>query len=338
MKWNNRFDKGVLLLVFATNYASAQEFKDWAVECDNTRHCEAVGYQAEEATAPVALWLARDAGVSTRITMRLRAEREDETAVRRLSITLAGKTLKDIEPETDLSDAQVDMLLPRLLDASQAEVTDGSMHWTLSLAGVKAALLKMDDVQGRIGTASAIVRKGNKPDTAVPAALPVPTVKLARLPAPNAADDGLASAILKEAGSAGAADCNVGSADSSPPDIAVTRLSNRRVLVLQECSRGAYQNSYRAWTANLSPPHKPQGVKFPTAAGEPTEDVGNADFQDGIMHSYFKGRGIGDCMESLDWAWTDQGFVLIDGLSAPLCRGMAEGGFPLRTWTAKVVK
>jgi hypothetical protein len=35
-------------------------------------------------------------------------------------------------------------------------------------------LLKMDEYQGRLGTAGALVRKGAKREDAVPAALPLP--------------------------------------------------------------------------------------------------------------------------------------------------------------------
>jgi hypothetical protein len=53
--------------------ASAQRFSygDWAVSCDNTRHCEAVGYQREDAELPVTMWLARDAGGNAPVTVRI---------------------------------------------------------------------------------------------------------------------------------------------------------------------------------------------------------------------------------------------------------------------------
>ncbi|RYD40495.1 MAG: DUF1176 domain-containing protein, partial [Verrucomicrobiaceae bacterium] len=47
-------------------------------------------------------------------------------------------------------------------------------HWTLSLSGLNAVLLKMDEAQDRIGTPGALVRRGNKPESSVLAPVPPP--------------------------------------------------------------------------------------------------------------------------------------------------------------------
>ena len=48
------------------NAAVQFEHKDWALQCDNTRTCRAVGYQAEAGDSePVSVLLTREAGPDT---------------------------------------------------------------------------------------------------------------------------------------------------------------------------------------------------------------------------------------------------------------------------------
>ncbi|HEX7686231.1 MAG TPA: DUF1176 domain-containing protein, partial [Burkholderiaceae bacterium] len=57
----------------AADPPAADVFKDWIVGCDNTRHCEAVGYEAEDAAQDgvVALWIGRDAGPGAPVRARI---------------------------------------------------------------------------------------------------------------------------------------------------------------------------------------------------------------------------------------------------------------------------
>ncbi|WP_175724569.1 DUF1176 domain-containing protein, partial [Burkholderia ambifaria] len=55
----------------------------------------------------------------------------------------------------------------------------------VSLSGLNAALLLIDDTQGRIGTVTALLRKGTRPASSVPAA---PALPPAPVPAPRVAD------------------------------------------------------------------------------------------------------------------------------------------------------
>ena len=66
----------VLSLFAASATVQAQQqfaFKDWVVGCDNTRHCDAVGYQAEEQEPAVSLWLGRDGGGNAPLQAKLSA-------------------------------------------------------------------------------------------------------------------------------------------------------------------------------------------------------------------------------------------------------------------------
>jgi hypothetical protein len=159
----------ILSLFAASATVLAQQqfaFKDWVLGCDNTRHCDAVGYQAEEQEPAVSLWLGRDGGGNAPLQAKLSAISGDDTGL--LTIHAGDVTLSGIKEE--LTAAQIARLLAAMKKAETAQVSDGKHQWLLSLAGLNAALLKIDDLQGRIGTVTALARAGNKPASAVPPA------------------------------------------------------------------------------------------------------------------------------------------------------------------------
>lgn len=153
----------LLLMMLALAGASTAEAvrfgaKDWEVACDNTRRCEAVGYQTDESgSAPVALWLGRDAGAGAALEAKLSVVTEDDKDAGPLTIVV-GK---------------------------------------LSLAGLKAALLKMDDQQGRVGTTTALVKPGTRAASTVLPPLPAPTVRALAMPPAQKGDERLLAAIAK---------------------------------------------------------------------------------------------------------------------------------------------
>jgi hypothetical protein len=338
-RWPRRCAGIVATLLPALCVARVDIFQDWAVACDNTRHCEATGFQRDEDfDFPVSLWLARDAGPATPTHARLTVIAPNGTDPKSVSIRVGSLLVPGVPTGDDAPESEdLARLLPALLDAATAEITDGVSTWTLSLAGIKAALLKIDETQGRVGTRGAWVRKGQRPEAAVPPPLPAPTVRAAPLPAPRPGDDALVAPILAAVALADG-DCHDNLPDAEHPETSITRLSATRVLVLRECSRAAYQGDSGAWIANIRPPYLPKRVRFPTPEGEPADTVMNAAFTDGVMSAYMKGRGLADCVTSMSWTWTGAQFALTEASSAPLCRGIPGGGFGLRTWTATTTR
>lgn len=329
----------IATLLLTTGLASAQVnlFKDWAIACDNTVHCEAVGFQPEdEFDNPVSLWLARDAGPDAPVTARLMAIAADGQDPVTLSITAGGVTLTGLAPEQDIPDTEsLRRLLQAMLAAPNAVVSDGRRTWTLSLSGITATLLKMDDRQGRVGTPGALVRPGDASEASVPPPMPAPTVRAATLPTAQPGDEALIVPILAAVEDRS---CWESEPDDAMVGTAIARLSDSELLVLRDCWRGPYQSAAGAWVAHDTPPYAPRRVLFPTADGATVDEVVNAEFADGELFSYSKGRGIGDCINTANWVWTGTDFALIHATEAPLCRGIAGGGFPLRTWTAEVVR
>jgi len=319
------------MLAFAgAGHAQVFTYKDWAVACDNTRHCEAVAYQSDEADAePVVLWLSRDAGPGAPVSMQVDVGDSDDQT--QLTLRLGNSTLKGVAPQKDLSAEQTGKLLAYFLVGQKVNLSSGSKRWELSLAGSNAALLKMDEVQGRIGTPGAFIRKGNKPESAAFLPLQAPKVKAAALPKTTKADEALLPLILR---SITPRDCWDDLPDDSGPETSITRVSTAQVVVIRECSRGAYQGGSGLWLANSKPPYAAKRLEVPIPGGEATDYVMNASFTNGVLASYEKGRGVFDCGAGYQWVWTGKAFALTHAWSAPLCRGMPAGGYDLRTFTA----
>ncbi|SEO58515.1 Protein of unknown function [Duganella sp. CF517] len=324
-----------LALVGSTACAAHFTIKDWEVACDNTRACEAVGYQSEDGdSAPVALWLGRPAGPDAAVAAKLTAINQDETAVGPLTLRVGKLALPGLTSEAGLKPVQIEHLLPALLDAGFAEVTDGKTRWRLSLAGVKAALLKIDDVQGRVGTVTALVKPGAKPASAVLPPVPAPVLRGLPPVAQRKQDAALLPLIASKLPKGG---CDeppelIGGAESQSE---ISRLSASTLLLLIECGRGAYQSSFAVWTADDKPPYAAQRVKLTDADGAPDNELLNASFDKGELGSFGKGRGLGDCNVQATWLWTAQGFKLSSASSARLCRGI-PGGYMLSDWSAQV--
>ncbi len=279
----------------------------------------------------MALWLGRDAGPGAEVEASLTALTPDGELAGVLTLRAGTAVLAGIKPESMIDPVEFAPLLPQMLKAANATVTDGKSSWTLSLAGLHAALLKMDDLQGRLDTTGALVRKGARPDAAAPPARPVPVLRAPPAPA-GPGVEGLLAPILKVIPDRY---CWDSLPDASAPETSIARLSATQVLVLRECGRGAYQGGSVAWIANLKAPHQPRRALFPTVGGKPADYVVSANFENGVMRSWSKARGIGDCGTSASWLWTGSAFALLSAEEVPLCRGVTSAGFSLRTWVAK---
>ncbi|MFN4118481.1 DUF1176 domain-containing protein [Acidovorax sp.] len=297
------------------------QHKDWALQCDNTRTCRAVGYQAEGGDSePVSVLLTRDAGPDTPVQVELQVYSEKASpAVLQIkvgSFVLGG--LKGNAPR--VSPGQVPRLLQELLKNNEATVSAGKDQWTLSLAGAHAVLLKMDEAQGRVGTPGALVRRGSRPEASVLPPLPAPAVKAVAPVPTRKGDAALAKPLLAALDRASAeGQCN-GDDAFNPANVQVHRLTDRKVLLSVPCGMGAYNFSSLLWIANDRPPYQP----------EPLRDVdGEFDSATGRVHSAMKGRGIGDCWWTREWQFDGHVFVRAREAGDSMCRGFAGGAWQL---------
>ncbi|WP_432726290.1 DUF1176 domain-containing protein [Variovorax sp. W6] len=302
---------------------------DWELACDNTRTCRAAGYQVESGSAlePVSMLITRNAGPGTPIEIDLQTGGQaDAKGSMRFKVgkaTLSG--LKD--GAVSLDQAQIRTVLPELLKGDDATLTDSGGHkWVLSLAGLNAVLLKMDEAQGRVGTPGALVRRGNKPESSVLPPVPAPVVNVVVPPKARAGDDALAARIfpslkldsVKEA-------CN-NHDDFNAKSLNVTRLTDRKVLLSFGCGMGAYNYTSLLWIANDKPPYAPVAI----------EANGDFDEKDASVTSSMKGRGVGDCWSSETWSFNGKDFVRTAAAGDGMCRGFAGGAWSLPRYVTRV--
>lgn len=309
--------------------------KDWGLQCDNTRTCRAEGYQAETSESePVSMLLTRVAGPGTdpQIALQVSAEKAfDEPLQLKIGRVVVGGLTGDI---MRLTAAQVQLVLPELLKNETAAVVSAprkplqiEQQWTLSLAGVNAVLLKMDEAQGRLGTPGALVRKGSRPESQVPPPLAPPQIKGALPAAPRESDAALAKPIFAAIEAPQLRElreqCNLGN-DVSPT---IYRLTASLVLLSVHCTFGVYNSTEMLWLASDKHPFKPTAL----------EADGEFDVTDASVHSAQRVRGLGDCWSFKSWQWDGAGLTLTDISGNFLCRGFAGGAWQLPVYVTRTV-
>ncbi len=342
-------------------------FQDWVIACDNLRSCEAQGYHAENShDLPVMLRLQREAGPDAPVRLSLAfgsisAESEQEPpqprAGKALALSAGNLKLSLMVPaksapgqEVVFSPEQIRSLLPALRGADALDVRQGALAWRVSLKGANAALLKMDDLQGRIGTPGALLRPGTKPEASVPPAPALPVIAAQRVPAQAKADEALRAGLYQAVRALpGAAEtCPRLTEDAGAASGEVWRLPSGKVLVMFDCWMAAYNTGSGLWQANAKPPYAPQEVRFVSLPEEAKSQGQWSWFNqpsgltlergpDGVLqaHSAAKARGIGDCWSNNDWVWNGKFFEL-SAASASACRLFEMGGALQTLWRASV--
>lgn len=327
----------------------SQSFGDWHVACDNLRRCAAQGYRVEdEAGRSAGLWLSREAGPDGALHARLHLSAEDgpdQPDGTLAEVRVGSRRFKKLPLDADLPPATLLALVASLLEVPQMEVSAAGGRAVVSLRGLKAALLKIDDVQGRVGGVTAWVARGKAAAAQVPAAPPAPVIVAAAPPVQLSEQDaaplmkrlvrhplvqeqcGLLTEALQSAPSPEAAEL--------PLDGQLFRIAPSEYLLLKECGRAAYQVSSQLWRVKERPTLQVTAEVLPDVETDETVLM-NADFSEGRLSSWQKLRGLGDCGLSRGWVWTARGFALRIADVAPDCNGIFGGGPGLTLWEAQV--
>jgi len=341
-----------LALAFVTLAASAQKLergksflhKDWQLACDNTGTCRAAGYHADESdnTEGVSVLLTRKAGAREPVTGQLLLANygDDASAAKlpkgsRLGMFVNGRAVGTVAWVADsdglaLSPQQTQAMLKALLGTGSIVWKANGSEWTLSNAGATAVLLKMDEVQGRLGTPGALVKPGKGDEASVPAPLPAPVVKAAATDDREVKLDARQKQQLLRAlrAASGKDGCDFLS-DETPggADLTVWRLNKDKLLASGVCWTAAYNSGQGFWVVNAREPYAPVLVT--------TEGTG---YSAGTISSDQKGRGLGDCWGHDAWTWDGTAFVQTSVSQSGLCRGIAAGGaWTLPNWVTTVV-
>lgn len=307
---------------------------DWELACDNTGTCRAAGYQADESDPhAVSVLLTRVAGAGQAVTAQVQIGQYGDNPVVdalpaqfRLVLHINGKDLGQLTfgKETltvDLSPQQSAALVAALARSADIRLTRGSDTWQLSDKGAAAVLLKMDEYQGRIGTSGALLKKGPRPESAVPPAAAAPVIPFTPRSKAQPGDDSFARRNTRALLAAlRAADPQQECSDlheRADADIELTasRLAPGKMLLSTRCWLAAYNSGSGYWVINDRPPFQPVLV---------TSEANNDDGD--VLSAFQKGRGLGDCVASRSWRWDGKQFRLSEDTQSGMCRMIAPGG------------
>ena len=314
----------LLLAVLAgPTAASAQTFdsQDWQVACDNTRSCRAAGYSVAGSDAPVSVLFSRASGPGRPVYVELQLGTLDPRSARPGSVTMtiagkpAGAIRLDRNNHADLTSVAATALLKALAGGDGATFTAGKASWRLSGAGAAEMLQKMDEIQGRAGRPSALVRKGTLNDADVASPMGVPRFEGSRIPAvPQAGDDALAVRVLASVQSQ--ADCPLLDDGPAQAKARLWHLDANRLLVTQPCKAVPGDGGNGYWTANLRPPYVAKAMTYAGAAYDGS----------GTITERIAGADAGDCGSVQSWTWNGFRFEQTYAATGGLCRGVKAGG------------
>jgi hypothetical protein len=334
----------LLLLATAAPAQGYEAIKDWIGGCDNTRRCTAIGLAAEDAGKYAMLHFERGPGPGDTVSrIRLRVDHEISRAGHWIVqaddaelLQFNDAHLVDAESGSGIdivieATAELEAMLGAMRSANSLSlVGDGVPVGSISLAGASAIMLWIDEQQGRLGTTTALVRRGEKSPQSVPAATPLPLLR--GTPAESVGDEDAVAlgAVVRASLSADA--CEPLDPESSMRDEAWS--VDDRELVKLLCYRGAY-NHGSSWYLVDSNAITPLAFPIPawngSATMETTTDLVNADFDasSGRLSSFSKGRGIGDCGGAGVWRWDGQRFQLALYALMNGCRGVPPDLWPV---------
>lgn len=330
---------------------------DWQVVCDNTRTCRVAGYSSDASIDKPASVLFT---VSPKIaTPKAQIQLASESPKDKAELWLNNKNYGTLQPAEsdaalyDLSAKQTQAIIDKARITNKIEIRAGNNRWRISDKGISSVLLKLDDVQGRVGTSMALISKNQRNQQTPKAALPIPIINKAF--AYSAKDsNALAPSKLKYfqqninkwvdidskqlIGSGNTmGDCEL----VNPKTEAYQRMSEygstmlgwdfipvdkAHTLATHLCWSGPYNSSTGYWLINNDKPSNPMLI---TTAGN--------EYDAGDIRAANKDRGIGDCWNSATWTWNGKAFVKSAEASTGLCRGFAGGAWDLPTYVSKVI-
>jgi hypothetical protein len=325
----------LLLLAAAPQPHALKTFQDWTVGCDNGRACHAVALMPEHQPDDALTMSVRrgpEAGAQPVVAFDLGSDR-NAVAVsadgRRLAARLVGTA-----DETRVAPADTAAVLGALRSAARLILhgADGKPLGTVSLKGASAALLYMDEQQRRVGTPTALVRRGTGAGVAAVPALPVVAAPPPSRAKPLALGTAALTALRRKHG------CTIDEV-GGPDEAESAALGAGATLLLLACGSGAYNVSYvpfvvrRGGRAELAPfDHRPG---WWAEEGKPMLVNAGWDAERGLLTSFSKGRGLGDCGTDSDYAWDGRAFRLVKQAEMDECRGSRDY---ITTWRARLVR
>lgn len=336
---------------------------DWQVVCDNTLTCRAAGYSADSVKWRGSILMTLQAGEKVPSTEILLNEWDWNTSERLVTETealnnpvelwLNDKFYGEVK-NSQLTKSQTMLLINHAKKASKIAFKIGTHQWQVSDLGMAAVLLKLDEVQGRVGTPLALVSKNSLNRQTNKAAKPKPVLKKApvyleeehkQLDSSKLAyfqkniDKWVNINSKKLIGSKDVmGDCELvnpktdayqqrSEYESDMVGWDFIPVDDSHTLAAYGCWTGAYNEGYGYWLIDHKYPNHPQLI---TTAG--------SDYYEGKITAAHKSRGLGDCWSMKEWVWNGEIFNKTLEQTTGLCRLIEAGGaWDLPTYVSDVI-
>jgi hypothetical protein len=281
---------------------------------------------------------------------------EDEVSGLRLVLDGRSRTLDagNRDSGSAVPADQVRAALTDLAAAGSIVVRMGETEAALPAAGAAAAMLWIDERQGRLGAASALIRRGDRPASSVPAPPALPRVEAAPAVdqgalagAADPMEDGAAAGLALPAAVEALARVKACRAETSYNEylrnaVFAARLGQNTQLWGVPCFSGAYNAGYDLYLTD-GQGRAPRLARFPGWRDAPREEGDIAD--EGLVNPVYdarantirhfpRGRGLGDCGTMQSWTWTGRAFVLNAERALGDCWGMSPALWPT-TWRTR---
>lgn len=328
-------------LIAAIAPASAQSqsktFRDWIAGCDNLRSCTALSLPGETDETVGFLKLERPGGPGGTVSLSLKLTGEKLKAPLAIRLTLDGApfpaggkplvaTVDDAETaRIAFSEADAAALIAAARKATRLSAAMAGKSYAISLAGSVAAMLWIDEQQGRLNTVTALVRKGPAAANTVPSppALPVIAARATGPALAEAAAKALGTALRKHLKTSDPDICEGDNDGASYNSDRAWQLDGGRRLVGLYCGSGAYNILTGYW---LVTGDAVAGARKLVFAENDNNVLINSDYmpETGRLHYFAKGRGIGDCGGAGHYAWTGSEFALTALSTMGECRQLSS--------------
>lgn len=324
-----------------------REFRDWRAACDNGNACMAWG-GSDSGWIRIAI----DAGPNAAPTVTAGSWSLGDVGKAPESLTLkvdgrdyalrAGP--RDAANATAAADRAREIIAALPASRSLA-LASGAQTADLPSSGISAALLWIDERQGRLDTTTALLRRGSRPASTVPAAptlprvTPAPAVSQAGFEgAANPMEDDPRSLTVPAAieGRQEVKACRAENNEYLNQAILAARLDASTVLWGIPCGSGAYNATYILYLARPDGTGV-RGTDLPERTRRTEGDIGGQDQwlvnpiynpQRQTLTVFPRGRGLGDCGTITTWTWSGGRFLLSEERSMGDCWGMSSDLWP----------
>jgi hypothetical protein len=346
-----------IALATASAFASTdKEFRDWWAACDNLRNCSAYGFDTElsgrgyirierggapNAKPKISIAAFVEEGVTFKLSFDdpalpgLPADAQTGEEVDAADLRRINLTGRDADTLIDSLRKAKEIVITRIDPPGKKSEQEVSK---ISLSGAVAAMLWIDEQQKRLGTTTALIKRGDKPESSIPPQ-PKPPVIIAAKGLSSAAA-GKKPVERDQAAIKKKSTQLCGEGDDGELEEA-SALAADTFLYPVRCpeSSGAYNHHYTFLISRAGQPQSAHTPKFrrPVKIGERERDADsegfltNADFsnRDMTMRTFNKGRGIGDCGDEESWVWDGKTFRLGEVKTMPHCRGVPSEDWPV---------